>query len=88
MTNEQMESYKTVLDAVIMEMDLQLRKWGVQNHRPEKWIAIALEELGETAKAWLENKPEDYRREILQVAAVCVHAVDCLDRHRAKYGPA
>lgn len=71
----------------------QDRKWGEQNHQPEKWICILMEEVGEAAKAVLEAFPhtiqiEDreywlqrYRKELIEVAAVAVAAVESLHRN-------
>ena len=36
------------------ERDCQEKKWGVQSHTREKWLAILMEEVGEVAKAILE----------------------------------
>ena len=39
-------------------------------HSDEKWLAIAVEEVGELAEAILENNDEGILEEIVQVAAV------------------
>ena len=33
----------------------QEEKWGPQKHQPEKWMVILMEEVGEAAKAILED---------------------------------
>jgi len=58
----------------------QDQKWGLQEHRPEKWMVILMEEVGEAAKAVLEGSALDYKTEMIQVAAVVVAALECLDR--------
>ena len=74
-----------VLARVSSERDRQDRKWGEQNHAPEKWLAILAEEFGEAAKAALEHGDGDeYRGELYHVAAVVVAAVECSLRHRGK----
>jgi hypothetical protein len=66
-------------------------KWGEQNHDPFKWLAILGEEVGESNNAALEafnfktgewdlEKLAHYREELIQVAAVAVAMVECLDR--------
>lgn len=45
------------------------------------WIGIALEELAEVLEATTEGDPAKLRTEWLQLAAVCVAAVQCIDRH-------
>ena len=74
----------------------QDHKWGVQDRAPSVWLAILTEEVGEVARhiidAINQERPierEGYRMELVQVAAVAVAAVECLDRealHEARYG--
>jgi len=47
------------------------------------------EEVGEANKAALEthfkyegNNPDDYRKELIQIAAVAIAAVECYDRNK------
>jgi len=59
--------------------------WGIQNHCPADWLMILGEEVGEANKAAVEHKFRkvslaDYRKELIQVAAVAIAAVECLDR--------
>jgi NTP pyrophosphatase (non-canonical NTP hydrolase) len=68
------------IEAIIQERKRQDEKWGVQNHGPSGWLAILVEEVGETAKAILEGSVPIYRRELTQVAAVAVAALECADR--------
>ena len=80
------------------ERIFQDQKWGVQNHDPMTWLSILMEEVGETARAALEEKfgakpsvscdgryvynfPGKYRSELIQVAAVAVAMIECLDRN-------
>lgn len=72
-------------------------KWGVQDHHPEKWLLILMEEVGEASEAVIEAYPfvakitdEDhagflikYRYEMIQAAAVSVAAIEALDRAMA-----
>ena len=57
-------------DLIQIERNAQDAKWGEQNHSDERWLAIALEELGEVAEATLENDDEALLNEIVQLAAV------------------
>ena len=66
----------------------QDQKWGEQNHCPVEWCAILSEEVGEVNKAALEDyfshgkiDLENYREELIQVAAVAVAMIQCLDRN-------
>lgn len=68
------------------ERIMQDSKWGEQNHCPADWIMILGEEFGEVSKAALEAKfgkgtLSDYRKELIQVAAVAVAMVQCYDRN-------
>jgi NTP pyrophosphatase (non-canonical NTP hydrolase) len=83
-----------VLAEVAQERGRQDGLWGEQNHDPFTWLAILGEEVGEVNRAALEavfwerygkpNRPLQlaghYREELIQVAAVAVAMVECLDR--------
>ena len=80
---------KGILKEVLEERWHQDQKWGEQNHPPADWLMILGEEVGEANKAALEAKfkgpgqnetLKDYRAELVQVAAVAVAAIECLDR--------
>ena len=65
----------------------QDERWGEQNHTQEKWYAILGEEFGEVGRAINEASHTDYknlREELVQVAAVAIAAVECLDREQTK----
>ena len=78
--------------SVIQERKRQDAKWGEQNHDPTVWLGILGEEFGELCQAvnetWFDNGPEErkkggyenMRAEAIQVAAVAVSLVECLDR--------
>ena len=68
------------LEDVRRERLRQLGKWGDQKHSPMKWLAIALEELGEAAKAALEINQSQYYKELIQTAAVCIAAAEDMVR--------
>lgn len=65
---------------VLGERDVQDVKWGEQNHTPATWNLILGEEVGEACKAALEQEPNDYRFEMVQVAAVAIAAIESHDR--------
>lgn len=83
-----------VAGEVMQERGRQDQKWGLQDHTPVEWISILGEEFGEAAQAAndiyfvLENCNQEtrartlneFREELLQVAAVAVAAVEDLDR--------
>lgn len=85
------------INDILTERVRQDVKWGEQNHDAERWMLILGEEYGEAQKAALEltvaveRKPLDaakvvrfvgeYRRELVQVAAVALAAIECLDRN-------
>ena len=85
---------------IVGEIDRQVDKWGVQNHLPIEWCAILGEEVGEVNREALEYhfKPsfdkkientriislQNYRKELIQVAAVCVSMIQSLERNELK----
>jgi len=58
------------IDVVAAERRRQDKKWGVQNHTDEKWLAILVAEVGELAKEVLEGDPTRRTEELTHVAAV------------------
>lgn len=69
-----------------IERNRQDQKWGEQNHDPADWCTILGEEIGEVNKAAFEAKMGfgkwiEYRKELIQSAAVAVAMVQCFDRH-------
>jgi NTP pyrophosphatase (non-canonical NTP hydrolase) len=77
------------IQLVELERLRQDRKWGVQNHTPEKWVAILGEEYGELCQAVVETVfdngsdkggYDNIREEAVHVAAVAVALIECLDR--------
>ena len=80
-------SMALVLNQVIAERERQDSLWGEQNHGPYAWLSILMEEVGEAAQA--ANKTileghkgfEHYREELVQVAAVTIAMIECLDRN-------
>jgi NTP pyrophosphatase (non-canonical NTP hydrolase) len=75
------------------ERSRQDAKWGEQNHDPAMYLTILMEEVGEAAQAALAlrfGKPTDaahahYREELVQVAAVAVAMIECLDRGKWRW---
>lgn len=77
----------SVFDEVAKERIRQVEKWGVQDHHPVLWLGILGEEVGEINKGAIDeyfghttDKYANYREECIQVAAVAVAMVECLDR--------
>lgn len=62
-----------------IERNAQDEKWGEQRHTDEKWLTILLEEIGEAAKAVLEENDEALLVEVVQVAAVLENWVTSRD---------
>lgn len=72
---------------VMDERDRQDAKWGEQNHDPYTYLAILLEEVGEYSQACLQTQFggdkggfSKMRSEAVQVAAVALAIIECLDR--------
>lgn len=79
----------TAARSIDEERDRQDAKWGVQNHTPEWWLAILMEEVGELAQAILETHFDNgtdlggtanIRKEAVQCAAVAMAMIECIDR--------
>lgn len=80
---------------VLAERARQDAKWGVQNHVLTDWVPILGEEFGEFCQAVLEGDTfnngrrdeftvDAIRAEAVQVAAVALAIVECIDRAAAR----
>lgn len=69
---------------ILEERGRQDRKWGEQNHQDMRWMTILTEEVGEVAKEILEGEITKTRAELVQVAAVAVAWLECIDRRAAQ----
>lgn len=63
------------------ECNRQDKRWGEERTlSPLLWHAVLSEEEGEVSKAVVAREPlGDLRKELIQVAAVCVQWVDAID---------
>lgn len=85
----------SIFEEIKKERLAQDAKWGEQNHKPIEWVAILTEEVGEVSKEALEshfkqyyrdvNQLANYRKELIQVAAVAISMIQCLDRNKPLY---
>lgn len=66
------KDFDKILNLVRLERERQDKKWGQQNHEAPLWKFILDEELGETAKSYLENDHQNYLVELIQSIAVMV----------------
>lgn len=85
------------LSSILRERHRQDAKWGEQNHDPFGYLAILVEEVGEFSQAALHDRfhdPRDgdttksrekLRDEAVQVAAVAMAIVECLDRGKWRW---
>ena len=76
---------------ILRERMLQDTKWGEQNHDPVMWSAILTEEVGEMCEAatkyrFDQGNINQFREEVVQVAAVAVAILECLERAKWKWG--
>jgi len=81
----------SILDEVAFEREHQDEKLGIPNHDPSGWCEVLGEEFGEVCRGSMEHRLQgksidNYREELIHVAAVAVAAIECLDRRGDKYG--
>lgn len=74
-----------IIEEIKAERERQEIKWGRQNHDGPLYLTILTEEVGEVAHAILESrfgsdKPEEIRKELIQVAAVAIAMIEAYDR--------
>jgi NTP pyrophosphatase (non-canonical NTP hydrolase) len=70
---------------IVKERRNQDKKWGEQNHDDYTWHAILTEEIGEVSQAILHDRfggaaAGTVRAELVQVAAVALAWIECIDR--------
>ncbi|MGI4875257.1 MAG: hypothetical protein ACRYFX_29220 [Janthinobacterium lividum] len=80
------------LGDVFKERARQLRKFGPQNRTPQQWFLILSEEVGEVAKECVELEfddtnhphanPDNYYKELTEVAAVALAAMQNYNQRR------
>ncbi len=78
------------LASVLVERVNQDLKWGEQNHDPFTYLTVLTEEVGELAQAALHtkfggDKADGLRAEAVQVAAVALAFVECIDRKKWRW---
>jgi hypothetical protein len=74
-------NFREILERVLTENERQFEKFGPQfDVSPSEWLAILGEEFGEVARALCEGDTENYKEELIQVAAVAVNALACYER--------
>lgn len=76
-----------VLKKILCERDRQNKLWGEQNHDNYRWLAILSEELGEVSQAILHDEfggeaAGGVEIELVQVAAVALQWLECIERRR------
>lgn len=94
MKNDGGPAMEKVIKYVISERKRQDEKWGAnRTHHPLEWLAILGEEVGEANQAALEahfsgydrsGNWDDYRKELVQVAAVAVAMIESHDNAMLK----
>ena len=82
------------------ERERQDKKWGEQNHLPQFWTGILGEEYGELCEAVNETVfttaypdaarrerggYENMRKEAIQIAAVALGFIECLERNKTAW---
>lgn len=75
----------TAFRALRAERLRQDKKWGEQNHMPDKWMAILGEEYGEVCRATLESDTQQIYEEASHVAAVAVALMEKILRDEQLY---
>jgi len=78
-----------IINLILKERYKSIQKFGVNNWAPIEWLPILIEEVGEVSKEICEgyfkdyypedkNRKERLKKEIVQVAAVCVKMLETI----------
>lgn len=75
-----------LFDLILEERERQDKKFGANRMLDDgEWLKIIIEEIGEVAKAMLENSPKEVMKELIQVAAVALVWLECVLRKKEFY---
>ncbi|GGG33268.1 hypothetical protein [Hymenobacter glacieicola] len=86
---EQAEAHKEIIQEVLLERVRQDNKFGPQNRPPFEWKIILDEEVGEVSHEVCEvyfrgeEFSDKYRKELVEVAAVALAALQNYDQRAA-----
>ena len=69
-----------MIKKILTERVRQDARWGEQNHDDFTWSVILGEEVGEVCQAILADDTEQVEKELVQVAAVAVAWLECIER--------
>lgn len=77
--------FERAVALVADERARQNAKWGEQTHHDFVWLAILMEEVGELAQAITQTEhggphAGTAKAELVQVAAVAVQWIECMER--------
>lgn len=90
--NELMDEYGRgrstwpIFRRILQERVDQDKKWGRQDHGPDGWLIILMEEVGEASRGALEGDMVRYKKELVQIAAVAVAALEAVAAGAVKFG--
>lgn len=69
-----LRSYSEIMAAIVREIDRGNEKHGTGPlASPIQVVSILVEEIGEFAQATMQNRSDDARKELIQVAAVAIN---------------
>ena len=73
-----------VIDDIEEERSRQEKKWGGSTHddqhRHEDWLRVMIRQIGDADRAVECNDGDYYRKQLVQIAALAVAALDSPDR--------
>src|SRR5690242_8845044 len=72
-----------IIKDILNEVARQDVKWGKNRIlKKDLWLVVMGEEYGEVAEAILNNDNDNYREELIQLAALCLQSVQSFDGSR------
>lgn len=78
---------QSILLEIQQERKRQDLKFGTppRSRKPDLYLVVLMEEVGEIARSILEGNSDNYRVELIQVAAVAVAAIEDFDHGNSTY---
>lgn len=75
-----LNDFEKICGEIRQERERQIEKWGDDIRTPQTMLIVIGEEFGEACMAFNDNDSDNYRVELIQIAACCVKAIQSFDR--------
>lgn len=79
-----LNDFEKICGEIRQERERQIDKWGDDIRTPQTMLIVIGEEFGEACMAFNDDDSDNYRVELIQIAACCVKAIQSFDRQKSE----